>query len=225
MQVLRSTAKGMGMEAEWLEAEKGVNSGKRRFDLEAAMGVNYTKRLIENHGATNIADVAAGYNGGPSKIGKNYGKAQDYVQKVSSHMGKFFGDGQKVDWKSPVTPNGMAYAPAGATNYQGGAGAVPTTPAAPRLPNLGDLQIASTEGQTSSDNANTGMMTGGQKDVANFNQQLESMFRSNPVAQTEIMGQDAEYLAPLKYVGEDPRTAMSNILTQEYNDMYDIQEA
>jgi hypothetical protein len=241
MQVLRSTAKGMGMEKEWLEADKAIKSGSRRFDLEAAMGVNYTKTLIRDSGANNIADVAAGYNGGPSKIGKNYGKAQEYVQKVSSHMGKFFGGGQKIDWKSPVTPNGMAYAPAGdmgykaevakpsqtGVNYQPEVSQPSVGLPAQGAQTIGDLQAASADWLSQFNSTNNGVGNSYKDSLAGLDNKddgynrFTEMLQKRPV--TEPLPQEApEYLAPLQYVSEDPKVAMTNILTQEYNDMYEI---
>lgn len=101
-QVLRSTAKAMGMESEWLAAkDKFLKTGEGDAEFSAKSMVKYIKNL-QKQGGYNAADIASGYNGG---IGRMKGawnpKVKSYVAGVSELLGKFE-DGKPVSIKQPA---------------------------------------------------------------------------------------------------------------------------
>jgi hypothetical protein len=131
MQVLRSTAtKDLGLGPEWEAAnQEYAKTGKTDAAFSAKSGVGYIKWLIDNKGAKTVSDIAAGYNGGPSKVGKEYGAARPYVENVVKHMG-LFGDGRPVAWKQAGVLSGGEFAPLALGSAPAPTAAAPKPPAA-----------------------------------------------------------------------------------------------
>jgi Transglycosylase SLT domain len=234
MQVLRSTARGLGMEQDWLRNKALFQkTGNTDPATDAKMGVALLKELATKNKATTFGDITAAYNGGPKLIGKNYGNAQGHVAKVASHMGKFFGDGGAVNWKTPivlaggVTPT-LASAPSGQPMQAQAITPTSSIPAtAPRPP------------------ASPGVFGDFLNNPVNA-PQARTMQPSAPIATrdplddiTAFLSSNTSSAAPddnmpfgltallptLQSQQADPMDALRNLLSQEYDKQYQPEEA
>lgn len=241
MQVLRSTAKSMGKESDWLKSKESfLKTGKSDVEADARMGVGYVKFLRDKYGATTLGDLSAGYNGGPAKVGKNYGNAFKHVDKVSRHYGRFFGNGEAASFKTTgligAGGNFATFKPASPSEMPTGAPDAPS-----RKPNLSDLMMAR-QGQQSSDGASDDMLAmlgQGQSSQTAPQQaapQQEAYVPTIPSdARQLLIGSSAMPVPQQSYEASydfaqpevamvDPRESIKNILTQRYNEMYEIDE-
>ncbi len=223
MQVLRSTARGLGMEQDWIRNKAILNkTGLTDPAIDAKMGVALLKELSTKNKATTFGDLAAGYNGGAKLIGKNYGNAQDYVQKTSGHMGRFFGDGNRVSWKQPVllaAGAAPALAASGPMTAMPNTGAAPTQRAAPTAPaqQMQDYQsmFGLSAGTVPAPAPDAGDRFGG-------------MFSSAPAPQQEDSAMPfgmSAFLPKIESEGEDPIDALKALLGEEYDKQYQSEDA
>ena len=217
MQVLRSTARGLGMEQEWLRNKAQLaKTGLTDPATDAKMGVALLRELSSKNKATTFGDLAAGYNGGAKLIGKNYGNAQDYVQKTSGHMGRFFGDGNRVSWKQPVLLAGgtaPSLATAGPMTAMPNTGAAPTPRPAPVVPAQQDYQsmfgLSANAGA-----APSGGMLGDMLGAATPQQE-------DPAMPFGLMA----FLPKIESQAEDPIDALKALLGEEYDKQYQSEDA
>jgi Transglycosylase SLT domain len=224
LQVLKTTAQSMGLGSEWQTAkDKFGKTGQGDPDLSAKLGVAYIKRLVDKHGATNIADISAAYNGGPSKIGTNYGKARKYAEAVSQHMG-LFGDGQKVSWKQTgLAASGQfaALAPASASDISQPPGGIQRPPAGlPSMPAAAQAPVAPDPAQQPVQQAQSfGFDTPfpmPEVKQAAFNPFAQLNAGVNmPMSFDELLGSSG--LAPLAYAEKDPREELRGMVSNLYD--------